>query len=801
MATSSAAAAGCKYPAFISYSHLDERWASWLHRGIEGYRTPRPLVGRPGRYGPIPRQIFPVFRDRDELAASSDLPSILKDALSSSAHLIVLCSPAAARSHWVNQEIIEFKRLGRGDRILPLIVEGEPHAGAPGRECFPPALRFQVDAAGRLTEQPSEPVAADLRSEADGKENAKLKLIAGLLGVPFNDLRQRELIAARRRARLWQGVGAIMGLLAVLAAAGGWMAWRYAQHAEGLLAEAIRISADQVGGAVNVADQKGVSRKAIEELLARAESAFNGLYRRIVEAPALPWRQSTVPPRLRGQNAVRLLALADLYGKLGNIERQREIAERACGELAMAVDEEPSDPEWRVQLALCHDLIAGAQARQWQVADALASYRRALAIREGLAAAEPGNARWQKALALSHASIGDILFRQGRSAEALEAYQTAVAIGERAAAAAPADRGLERELVMIRQRVGDMLMKQGEYGAAETSYRVALASAERLAAAEPTNVQAQWDLSVSLAKLGDVLQRQGQIEPALAQYDASLAIIEPLATEDRANQLDLQRDVFKTYESIGNLRLDQGDLDAAEVAFRTALTIAEQRAAADPADRLAQRELSVQRNHLADVFEARGQLDAALAEYRKVLEVRKTLAPLDATNAQAQRDLSLSHASVGAVLRKQGRLQEALVELQASLAIAERLAADEPANRQWQQELALAQRDVARVLDAQGRSDAALAAYQAALVVTQQLARAAPSNVAAQRDLLGRYVELGELQERQGNPAEAQQAYCHAKAVVLMLSKLDPGKDEWRERSIWVEERLRATQDGAPVPC
>jgi hypothetical protein len=34
-----------------------------------------------------------------------------------------------------------------------------------------------------------------------------------------------------------------------------------------------------------------------------------------------------------------------------------------------------------------------------------------------------------------------------------------------------------------------------------------------------------------------------------------------------------------------------------------------------------------------------------------------------------------------------------------------------------------------------------------------------------------------------------------------MLSKLDPGKDEWRERSIWVEERLRATQDGAPVPC
>jgi eukaryotic-like serine/threonine-protein kinase len=797
----SAAPAGYKYPAFISYSHRDERWASWLHKGIEGYRVPKPLVRRPGRNGPIPKQIFPVFRDRDELASSADLPGVLRDALAQSGHLIVLCSPAAAQSRWVDEEIKEFKRLGRGDRILPLIVDGEPHATALGRECFPPALRFQVDSSGRLTNEPAEPIAADLRPGADGKENAKLKLIASLLGVSFNDLRQRELIAARRRARIWQGICAALLLLALLAAAGGWMAWRYAQHAEGLLAEAIRISADQVGGAVNVADQQGVSRKAIEELLARAEAAFNGLYGRIAAAPALPWRQSIVPPRLRGQNAVRLLALADLYGKLGNIERQREMAERARSELAKVVDEEPYDPEWRVQLALSHDLIAGAQARKWQVADALASYRAALTIREGLAAADPGHVGWQKAVALSHASIGDILFRQGRWAAALEAYQAALAIGERMAAGAPMSPDLERDLAMIRQRVGDMLLKQGEYGAAETSYRIALASAERLAAAEPTNVQAQWDLSVSLAKLGNALERQGQIEPALAQYEASLAIIEPLAAEDRANKLDLQRDVFKTYELIGNLRLDQGALDAAMVAFEAALTIAEQRAAADPSDSLAQRELSVQRNHLGDVLEAQGQADAALAEYRKALHLRRALAAIDPTNAQAQRDLSLSHARVGDVLRKQARWPEALVELEASLAIARRLAADEPSNRQWQQELALAHLDVARVLDDQGRSDAALEDYQAALVIAEQLALAEPSDVTAQRDLLARFVDLAEVQERNGSRAEAQRSYCHARVVVVALTGLEPGNDEWRERRTWVEERLRATQDGGAAPC
>ena len=156
---------------------------------------------------------------------------------------------------------------------------------------------------------------------------------------------------------------------------------------------------------------------------------------------------------------------------------------------------------------------------------------------------------------------------------------------------------------------------------------------------------------------------------------------------------------------------------------------------------------------------------------------------------------------MGDVLRKQGRWQEALVELEASLAIAQRLAADEPSNREWQRELALAHRSVARVLDAHGRSDAALEAYQAALVIAEQLARAEPADVDAQRDLLARYADLAQLQERTGSRAEAQRTYCQAKAVVLVLTGLEPDSDEWRERRTWVEERLRATQDGARAPC
>src|SRR5260370_24470563 len=127
-----------KYKAFITYSHQDRRVAEWLHKTIENYRVPKPLVAQPGRDGPVPEKMFPVFRDRDELSSSPDLSVSIRDALAQSAYLIVLCSPPAAKSRWVNEEIIEFKRLGRSTLSPPLIADGEPSLRSTDRAGFPP---------------------------------------------------------------------------------------------------------------------------------------------------------------------------------------------------------------------------------------------------------------------------------------------------------------------------------------------------------------------------------------------------------------------------------------------------------------------------------------------------------------------------------------------------------------------------------------------------------------------------------------------------------------------------------------
>ncbi len=185
-----------KYRAFISYSHADEKWAAWLHKALETYKVPKHLVGQASDYGPVPARIAPIFRDREELATSTELGDVLTDSLKQSACLIVICSPNAAQSRWTNEEILTYKRLGRQDRIFCLIVDGEPGASnspeTADQECFPEGLMFQMGPDGNLTDVRSEPIAADARAGKDNKQNAKLKLIAGMIGVGFDDLKQRE---------------------------------------------------------------------------------------------------------------------------------------------------------------------------------------------------------------------------------------------------------------------------------------------------------------------------------------------------------------------------------------------------------------------------------------------------------------------------------------------------------------------------------------------------------------------------------------------------------------------------------
>ncbi len=175
-----------RYRAFISYSHSDEIFAARLHRDLERHRLPGRVVQAKGL---LSNRLGVIFRDKDELASSSSLTDTIREALAESECLIVICSPAAVASRWVAAEIEAFRQVRPDGAILPIIPDSVTAAAA--GELFPPALTAD-----------EEPLAADARPTGDGLKRARLKLIAGLIGLRFDDLVEREAVRARQRLLL-----------------------------------------------------------------------------------------------------------------------------------------------------------------------------------------------------------------------------------------------------------------------------------------------------------------------------------------------------------------------------------------------------------------------------------------------------------------------------------------------------------------------------------------------------------------------------------------------------------------------
>ncbi len=217
------------YSAFISYSHRDAAFARRLHRRLETYRLPR-RRGRQTNWQGGFRRLRPIFLDREEFSAEPDLTEAVRAAILQSSHLIVVCSPAAVVSEWVDIEIRLFRDLHGEHGILAAVFQGEPAA------VIPPAMTEGRTLGGPQTHPP---LAADFRREGDGDQLALLKLVAPLAGVGLDDLVHRD---AQRRVRRMSAIGAgalvgvgVAGALTLVAIQGRIAAEREQARSQGMV--------------------------------------------------------------------------------------------------------------------------------------------------------------------------------------------------------------------------------------------------------------------------------------------------------------------------------------------------------------------------------------------------------------------------------------------------------------------------------------------------------------------------------------------------------------------------------------
>jgi tetratricopeptide (TPR) repeat protein len=486
-----------RYRAFVSYSHADERWARWLQRALEHYRVPKTLrKAQPG----LPERLFPIFRDRDELASSTDLSESIQAAMVESEAMIVVCSPNAAKSQWVNREVERFRQLRPGARILCLLVGGSPTAGA--ADCaFPPAL-LQGDDGG-----PSrEPLAADVTAGGDGKRNAMLKIAAGLLGVGIDELKRRY---AQWRARVWATVAAGSALVALVTIGLAIAALLARQESEIRRKQGEKLIGFMLGDLRSKLEPIG-KLDVLDAVGDQAMEYFAALGKRGTPQELL-------------DRAKTLRQIGDVRFHQGHLDGALAAFRQSLAEARALHDANPQDNEYLFELGQAEFWVGYVAWQRNDLGQAHAAMENYMRDSQQLKDRAPDKAAYRMELAYAHNNHGSVAPAQGHAQEALQEFRKAAAISEAELASNPDDAGAISDLSDIWSWISSTLQDLGEL---EESKRAAARAADliRSVHARGKDARASAKYADYMLVLSDAELRLGQVADATRDIESARAI-------------------------------------------------------------------------------------------------------------------------------------------------------------------------------------------------------------------------------------------------------------------------------------
>jgi TIR domain-containing protein len=520
-------AASARFRAFVSYCHADAAFARRLQRRLETYRVPRRLADRIPPIGAAQGRVGPVFRDREDLPASADLSEAVKDGLARSQALIVVCSPAAARSPWVAREIELFRALHPDRPVLAALLRGTPEAAFPAE----------------IGKDGAEPLAADFRRAGDGRKLAFLKVVAGILGIPLDELIQRD--GQRRHRRVMAVTAAavaamlVLAAMTVLAIGARRDAERQRGEAEGLveyMLTDVRPSLKAVGrldvqhklnqramryyegqGRLEALSDDSLERRARvigamgedyenNGYYDRAHAHYAALYRTTQALLAKdPGNPSRVLAHARSENRLALLAIT--RAQLAETERQRRGPQAAS-------------------LATIREQLAEASRRLRGTRSLLGS----------IAGWGQKQGEWLRLSAYAEGNSCATMLRRGEDkAAALDHCRRAVFYNERLAALHSEDDSASYDLVFHLSWLAEAQHAAGQDAPARSTQARYLGLMDKLIARDPENMlwrEQQMELYVRHAKF---LRAQGEREAARKYLVEARAISRRLAARDPQN--------------------------------------------------------------------------------------------------------------------------------------------------------------------------------------------------------------------------------------------------------------------------
>jgi tetratricopeptide (TPR) repeat protein len=391
-------------------------------------------------------------------------------------------------------------------------------------------------------------------------------------------------------------------------------------------------------------------------MLGPAEKAFLENTLKRWQTFAMEQGQGEQARAIRAEGTYRV---AELRRNLGQHENAIGGYQEAIDLFGKLAADFPAVPQYRQDLAKCHNNLGRLLAHLNKHAEAAEAYRQALAIREKLATESPAP-EYRGNLARSLNNLGLLLADLGKRAEAEEAYRQALAIQERVVTESPAAPQYREQLAGTLNNLGLLLADLGKRGEAEEAYHEALTILEKLAIDFPAEPGYRMELAGIHIDLGSVLRNLGRRAEAVTAYRKAQAIQEKLAADFPAVP-QYRRDLAISHSSLGLVQAELGIRPEAEQEYRLAQAIQEKLAADFPAVPVYRMELARTHNNRGTLFEDDpGKRPQAEEAYRQALAIQEKVAADFPAVPGYRVDLGGSQCNFGNLLRSTMRPERAL---------------------------------------------------------------------------------------------------------------------------------------------
>jgi len=515
----------------------------------------------------------------------------------------------------------------------------------------------------------------------------------------------------------------------------------------------------------------------------------------LLAAMAITVRQARIARQERARaeqrfNDVRKLAnslIFEIHDSVqdmpGATATRKLLLERALEYLDSLAKEASGDVSLQRELAAGYLRIGSLQGSTVEASlgktnDALASFKKAVAIREAVAKADPSNVSDQLSLAIAQHSLGRMLDSAGQPG-AREHAEQALAITERLVALGNTSVDLGHERSIEYELLSDLQTGSGDQTGALDSIKKSLAITQDLFQANPQDRKLKHGAAMGSAKVGIALSQMGSRTEALPYFRLGLDIFGSLA-KDQNDARSRRELAVGNYFYSGTLMMN-GDLAGALAAAQRALAIVGPMSEADPQNATLQLDRAGGYRAVGADFVLMGRFAEGEDMLRRAIQIFENVLVHNPADQQAPHYIGISEICLGEALARTGKTQAALESYQKGIARLSRPGEDDPDDRS---DAATGQVRLGKALTSLGRMQEAATSYRKALTMAEPLAAAKPPNTRALYAIADAYFAMGELSRAAVNSSGAS---------------VTNNKKRWTEAGEWYSKSL-AAWDQIPNP-